>query len=76
MNLYLLSQDVNIGHYTFDACVVAAPDLETAKNILPQGNLYEGCSEWAVPLHVKVVKIGKAKKGTKQGVILASFNAG
>ena len=76
MNLYLLSQNINNGLDTFDACVVAAPDSETAKNILPQGDRYEGCSGWAIPRHVKAIKIGKTKKGTKQGVILASFNAG
>lgn len=43
------------------------------------GVAYESVSwrdEWGRPPEVKVELIGVAKEGTKQGVVLASFNAG
>lgn len=81
MNLYLISQDVNNGYDTYDSAVVAAENEEMARNTLPgeyckfeESSAY---SEWAnSPDQVKVMLIGKAKAGTKPGVILASFNAG
>jgi len=35
MNLYKLSQDINNNYNTYDSCVVAAPDEETARFIHP-----------------------------------------
>jgi hypothetical protein len=35
MNLYLLSQDDNLGYGTYDSCIVAAPNEETARLIHP-----------------------------------------
>jgi len=35
MNIYLLKQDLNKGYDTYDSCVVAANDEESARNIYP-----------------------------------------
>ena len=74
MNLYKISQDVNNDYDTFDAVVVAASDEESARAIHPDKTY--GKDSWVTPKKVKVELIGVAAKGTPQGVILASFNAG
>ena len=71
MNLYLISQNFNSGYDTHDSAVVAAKTEELAR-LTEVG--YGGT--WCSPEHVQVQLIGKAVKGTKPGVILASFNAG
>jgi len=85
MNLYLISQDVNNGYDTYDSAVVAAKNEEMARNTKPDAaydisvyNFGFDCNgSWAYsPDQVKVELIGKAKAGTKPGVICASFNAG
>lgn len=79
MNLYLISQDVNNDYDTYDSAVVAAKNEEMARNTIPGGlhNTFEhNCSWVRSPDQVKVELIGKAKAGTKPGVICASFNAG
>ncbi len=80
MNLYLLEQTDNRGYDTFDSCVVAARDVESARNIHPQGQQFWGQQNfgtWArSPDKVRVMLIGTAVAGTPEGVILASFNAG
>jgi len=73
MNLYLLSQDQNDDYDTYDSCIVAAADEESAKLITPGSWGYSWCKS---PEYVDVELIGKALEGTKEGVILASFNAG
>lgn len=75
MNLYLLSQHQCNGHDTFDSLVVSAKDEESARNIKPSSRDW-GC-DWAYsPSVVTVELIGKAIKGTTEGVVLSSFNAG
>jgi len=75
MNLYLLSQHQNNWYDTFDSLVVAAKDEESARNIKPSSRDW-GC-DWAYsPDQVTVEFIGKAIKGTLEGVVLSSFNAG
>jgi hypothetical protein len=83
MKLYLLSQDFNSGYDTYDSCIVAAKNEEDAKNIhpyesiFPESNMWKNDRVWAgSPENVTVELIGTAIKGTKPGVILASFNAG
>lgn len=79
MNLYLLTQDVNTGYDTFDSVIVAARDEASARMILPSDSLSweEPSYSWvSSPESVNVVFIGKAVKGTVEGVVLASFIAG
>ena len=85
MNLYLISQDKRNGYDTYDSAIVAAPDPLTAATIHPEeGSGYTTEEAWedsyyvwaARPNEVDVEYLGIAKDGTKQGVILSSFNAG
>ena len=77
MNLYLLTQDVNVWYDTFDSAIVAAKDEASARTITPSESSKFGGDDWArSPEQVKVKLIGKAVKGTLEGVVLASFNAG
>jgi hypothetical protein len=82
MNLYLISQTENDDWDTFDSAVVAAPDEEIARNMSPSTG---GPCDWEnknsymwafKPENVTVKLIGKAIKGTIQGVICSSFRAG
>ena len=78
MNLYLLSQTQNNDYDTYDSCVVASEDRDSAKKINPCN------SEWGYrfsawcssPEHVTVEYLGVAKEGTQEGIIISSFNAG
>lgn len=77
MNLYLLTQNRIIGYDTYDSCVVAAKNEETARNINPDGKWGDKYSSWCLsPDYVDVKLIGKAVTGTEPGVVCASFNAG
>lgn len=91
INLYLLTQDVNTNYNTYDSCVVAARNEEEARNINPDSKdgpesyiflnwkprESNDWNDWAdSPEQVQVTYLGTAKKGTKVGVICASFNAG
>lgn len=70
MNLYLISQTANNDWDTYDSAVVAAPDENTAKHMLP-GNFD---STWTSPENVEVKYLGTTE--LPQSVICASFNAG
>ena len=74
MKLYLTFQTDNNDYDTFDSLVVCANTEEEARKILPD----DDCKEryWTQTEDVKVEYLGEAKKGSKKGVILASFNAG
>lgn len=82
MNLYLLTQQEANDYDTYDACIVAARDEESAKNINPGGDWGEShvsgfYGAWCSgPDKVTAKLIGKAVKGTAAGIVLASFNAG
>lgn len=67
MKLYLVTQNVMNGYDTYDAAVVAAHTPAAAKAMHPQGVPDE---------KVQAELIGTAKRGQKQELILASFNAG
>ena len=77
MNIYLISQDD-----TYDSAVVAAKNETDARNIHPDGDFIDWNdrdirSDWcSKPESVHVELLGKAIKGTNQGVICASYNAG
>jgi hypothetical protein len=81
MNIYLLSQEDNIDYDTFDSVVVAAESEEKARLIHPdtlnEDPWEDNYPSWAdSPDNVRVEFLGVAKEGTKEGIILASFNAG
>ena len=81
MNLYLISQDENIGYDTYDLAVVAAENEDIARNVNPCNgkpiNWKNPEDTWCPKSENVCVKyIGKAVKGTVRGVICASFNAG
>jgi len=79
MNLYLISQRENTDYDTYDSVVVAANNEKDAQAINPNGedSWGESYSAWcSSPERVLVRYLGKATKGTKQGIILASYNAG
>lgn len=71
MKLYRVSQIVNDDYDTFDSFVIAAPNSQEAKIVIKFG--YDWCDSAD---QVIVEEIGTAKRGTKTGVILGSFNAG
>ena len=81
MNIYKLSQSKNESYATYDSAIVTAKDEEKARYLHPNGSIdWDGIDEkyssWASAEDIDIELIGKAKKGTKEGVILASFNAG
>lgn len=81
MNLYLISQTVNTGCYTYDSAVVAAESEQEAKSLSPENGEplpddFDCDYTWANPTHVKAELIGTAVHDTKRGLVLASFNAG
>jgi hypothetical protein len=90
MNIYKISQYESNGFDTYDSAIVAANNPEIARSIHPKTG--ERITNWEKPLiaglrsralgwcsgpeYVEVELIGKAIKGTTEGVILSSFNAG
>jgi hypothetical protein len=85
MKLWLIMQNVNDGCDTYDSAVVAAPMVEVAQRIHPNGDKNWGArfnegadcyGTWAQkPEQVTVKYIGEAAEGIAEGVVLASFNA-
>ena len=92
MKLWMIRQIVNTGYDTYDSAIVAADTEEEASMIHPDNNCVwhddswylqcrvgeskgDGCT-WCSPKQVIVSDVGVAIRGTKKGVILASFNAG
>lgn len=73
MKLFRISQDVNDEYDTYDSAIVAAQTKKEAQHT-PIG--HDNSYEWASPADVNVEYLGMAKRGTKKGVILTSFNAG
>jgi hypothetical protein len=70
MNIYLVSRTDDIGYDEYDSIVIAAKTAQEACSVHPGGDA------WQKPEDLKVELIGKAIKGSKQGIVLASFNAG
>lgn len=83
LNLYLISQNVNISYDTYDSAVVSSPNEETARLIHPSSGLMtleefhiDDQRDWTNnPKDVKVELLG-SYNGTEIKVICASFNAG
>ena len=84
MNLYLISQEQNNDWDTYDSAVVAAPDEETARNMHPgtgepvawgKGHRWS-YNSWCRSVDDVEVFLLATMVGRKQGVVLASFNAG
>jgi hypothetical protein len=75
MKLYRISQTTNQDYDTFDSAVVSARNEDEARNMHPSGP-GAGLWTWTDPAHVTVELIGTATRGTKAGVIVASYNAG
>ena len=81
MNLYLLTQDVNMDWDTYDSVIVCAESEEEAVKIHPDGDIFVNvrrwCSGWVIdPSLVKCRKIGVADVSIEKGFVLASFIAG
>ena len=82
MNLYLIQQNQNNSYDTYDSAVVAAPNEQTARVMHPANGKEirdwdDIFSTWCNSADkVTVTYLGQAVKGTVQGVICASFNAG
>lgn len=75
MKIYKITRTDEVGYDDYDSAIVAADSKDVAIRITPGWvNSYGG---WPDNLElISVEYIGKAKKGTKTGVILASYNAG
>jgi len=88
MNLYKITQSEKEGYDTYDSAVVCAPSPKVARSIHPShGGYLPNLEQWkpgeywyeywaSSPESVSVKFIGKAARGMKQGVVMASFNAG
>lgn len=76
MKLYKIWQTENSDYDTYDSAIVAAKNEDEARLIHPDGDGVLRNYNWTTPEHVHVELIGTAVKGTKAGVIVASFNAG
>lgn len=74
MGLYYISQDENTVENTYHAAIVAAKTAGDARNMHP-GADWDRIDVWCCDAKsVKVIYIGKAKRGTVAGVILTSFS--
>jgi hypothetical protein len=80
MNLYRISQKVNIDYDTYDSAVVCAESEEAARSMHPSGREWDGAWErwgdWCAKDDVQVELVGKAEDTIERGVVCASFNAG
>lgn len=80
MNLYMLFGSPEEKYDSYDSVIVAAPTRYAASKILPHPDMEWGqlsSEQWAPNAEsVKVSYIGVAAARTKEGVVLASFNAG
>jgi hypothetical protein len=77
MKLYRISQTSNRGYDTYDSAIVCAKSEDEARHTHPGAGWGELSATWCnSPDQVTVELIGTAAPGTRQGVVLASFNAG
>lgn len=82
MKLWKISQKVNNDYDTYSDAVVAAETAQEASMIHPSDDHenWDGIAEeytgWCDVEDVKTELLGTAVKGTKKGVICASFHAG
>lgn len=86
MKLWRISQDINNDYDVFDSAIVAAETEEGARTIHPiwswgtrntrSDDDWQSHTWVSSPASVAVVLIGDAAPELKEGVVLASFNAG
>ena len=84
MNIYLISQNVNVGYDTYDTydtAVVIAESEQLARMTAPDGNKeWDGTkstwSAWCAVDDVSAELIGVANDDAEPGIVCASFNAG
>jgi len=88
MKLFLLSQGARKGNDTYDSCIVCAASAEDAVYITPDATCFERVAgrsgknyswgrSWGYTVEdIKCEEIGEAHPSLREGVILASFNAG
>jgi hypothetical protein len=82
MKLFKIYQDANSKEYdVYSAAVVAAKNENEARKIHPDGETIvtstkQSTSTWVPLKDVRIAYLGEAKKGTKAGVIVASYYAG
>jgi hypothetical protein len=81
MNLFKITQTEKSGPETYSACIVAARNFEDAVKVHPcpwtkSVAAWPDNPTWATdPEKVNAEFIGTAARGTKPGLILASFTA-
>ena len=74
LNIYYIYQNENTDYGTYHAAIVVAGNEEQAKETHPDGD-WDRVDSWCLePATVTANLIGKAKKGTKEGVVLSSFS--
>lgn len=83
MNLYLVSQNANVGYDTFDSFVVCCENEEVARNTNPHdGQPINWKDNWTTSgwcnriEDVQVMFLGVADLSVERGVVCASYNAG
>jgi hypothetical protein len=82
LKIFKLSQSVNSGYDTCDSCVIIAHEENEAKAIsqgLEHGIHEDGTilyPSWAPSENITAEYLGKAKEGSKVGLVIRSFNAG
>lgn len=86
MNLYLITQGTNTGHYTYDSAVVAADSKQGAEATHPNGVkpswgsfhdatlMKQWCISWTHPDNVEAELIGTTTR--QAGLICSSFSHG
>ena len=76
LNLYLVSDNTQRHGVsdTYDAIVVCAESPKKARSISPYQD-GTPCTDWPVPHKLDCKMIGKAARGVRSGLVLASYNA-
>lgn len=77
MNIYLISRTTPADYGEYEGAVVIASRPSTARAMHPNEEIKdwdeEETSAWVSFEQVKVTYLGKAQKGSKSGIVLASF---
>lgn len=81
MNIYLLTQDVNVDWDTYDSAIVCAESEAEAVKFHPDGTFFDSMwlatYDWVkMPSDVKCQKIGVADESIEKGVILDVYFPG
>lgn len=79
MNLYLLKRidydEDQVPYDEYNAIVVASTSIKDALTISPSDISSRPQYTWTTPDNIECIYLGVAKKFTKRGIILKSFNA-